>query len=116
MVFCRTEASFRYSAAAIGHFEKGGGTLNIRILQAAMKHDEQNGYLGNVGFQVEGHKQPYEITLQSDRKPDDWNYSIHFLSEPGSEEQLDLVERAIEEDDELFDALVEAALETAESK
>jgi hypothetical protein len=85
--------------------------MKIRILKAAMTHNEQEGYLGHVSFEVEGHKTPYELTLQSDRRPDNWNYALNFLNEPGSEEEIEAVERAIEDDDDIFDTLAEAAVE-----
>ncbi|MFC5699975.1 hypothetical protein ACFPVX_01665 [Cohnella faecalis] len=84
--------------------------MNIRILAATMKHDESNGYLGHVRFEAEGHKQPYELTLQSDKRIDDWNYALNFLDESGSEQQIEAVEKALEEDDDIFDSLVDAAL------
>lgn len=85
--------------------------MNIRIIEAKMSHNEQDGYLGYVHFEVEGHKQPYELTLQSEKRLDDWNYALHFLNESGSEQEIEAVERAIEEDDDFFDRLVEAALD-----
>jgi predicted RNase H-like HicB family nuclease len=85
-------------------------TVKAIILRATMTHNETDGYFGHVRFEIDGHKQPYEMTLQSNRRLDDWNYSLNFMSEPGSGEEIDAVERAIEENDELFDTLVEAAL------
>jgi len=86
-------------------------SVKITILNAIMSHHPKDGYLGHVTFGVDGHKQPYELTLQSDRKPDDWNYSLHFAGEPGPEEEIDAVDRVIDEDDDVFDMLVEAAME-----
>lgn len=84
--------------------------MKPNILHAEMKHDKRNGYFGKVHFEVPGHKRPYELTLQSDDRPDDWNYALNFLSESGGEQEIERVERAIEEDDAFFDALVEAAV------
>lgn len=89
--------------------------MNIRIVKAAMTHSEENGYFGQVQFEAEGHKHPYEITLQSDKKIDDWNYALNFLNEPGIEQQIEKIEQALEEDDELFDAIVDAALASLEN-
>jgi hypothetical protein len=89
--------------------------MKINILHASMTHNEQNGYLGHVRFEVDGHKQPYEMTLQSDRRLDDWNYSLNFSDEPGGEQEIEAVEKSIEEDDELFDNLVEAAVNSQET-
>jgi predicted RNase H-like HicB family nuclease len=84
--------------------------MKVNILNAAMTHNEENGYLGNVRFEVEGHKQPYEVTLQSNRRVDEWNYALNFANEPGSEEEIEAVEKAVEEEDDLFDNLLEAAM------
>lgn len=87
-------------------------SLKVTILEAVMSHSKETGYLGHVRFEAEGHKTPYEMTLQSDKRLDDWNYALNFLNEPGSEEEIEAVEKAIEEDDALFDDLVEAAVNT----
>jgi hypothetical protein len=89
---------------------EGWVSVKVKILSASMQYSEGDGYLGHVRFEVEGQKQPYEITLQSNRRSDDWNYALNFMNEPGSEEEIEVVEKAIEEDDELFDTLVEAAM------
>jgi hypothetical protein len=85
--------------------------MNVNIIRAEMTFRENEGYWGRVWFGVEGHKQPYELTLQSDERDDDWNYSLHFAAESGSEEEIEAVDLAIEEDGELFDRLVDAALQ-----
>lgn len=84
--------------------------MKITIREAAMTHSAAEGYFGFVRFEVEGHKQPYELTLQSDKKIDDWNYALSFLNESGSEAEFEKVEQAIEEDENVFDDLVDAAL------
>jgi hypothetical protein len=81
----------------------------IHILDAIMRHSEENGYVGQTHFEVTGHKKPYEITLFS-KKGEDWEYSLHFLHEPGSEEEILALEDELEENDELFGQLVEAAM------
>ncbi|MBP3961743.1 hypothetical protein [Paenibacillus lignilyticus] len=87
--------------------------MNITIIHAAMTHDKENGYKGNVQFEVEGHKHPYEITLQlNSLRGTTWDYSLLFAKEPGSEEQINAVEAAIEQDDDLFDSLIDAAAAT----
>ncbi len=85
--------------------------MNVQVLGATMSHTEEKGYLGHVKFAVEGHKQPYEITLQSDNGKYDWNYALNFSDEPGSEEEILLVDERLEEDDELFDLFVDTAKE-----
>lgn len=84
--------------------------MKAEILHADMSYCETGGYLGHVHFRVEGHKQPYELTLQSEGPLDDWNYSLNYLHESGLEHEIEAVERAIEEDDDFFDQLAEAAV------
>ncbi|MBW7474938.1 hypothetical protein K0T92_09290 [Paenibacillus oenotherae] len=91
--------------------------MNLTILQAKLHYSEEDlGYAGFVHFEVEGHKVPYELTLLSKKKrDDDWMYSINFLTGHGSEEQINEVEAQLEENDELFDSLIDAAKATLES-
>ncbi|PYI52713.1 hypothetical protein DLM86_20655 [Paenibacillus flagellatus] len=73
-----------------------------------MTHTKDDGYVGKVRFTLEGHKSAYEITLHS-KKGNEWSYSLNFAAESGIEKEIEAAEERIEEDDELFDALVEAA-------
>lgn len=88
--------------------------MNIRIASAKMKHDPEDGYVGQVAFSVEGHPKPYEITLFS-KKGKEWEYGLHFAEASGSEELIDEVEAYLEEHDEAFEALVEAALQASDA-
>lgn len=90
--------------------------MKVQILNASMNYTEEKGYLGHVHFVVEGHKQPYEITLQSDDGKFDWNYAINFSNEPGSEEEILFVDERLEEDDDLFDRFVDAAKQELQQK
>lgn len=83
--------------------------VNVTILGAAMTYSKEDGYVGKVQFGMAGHDQQYEIALQS-KKGNDWGYGLFFLHESGKEEQLLEVEEMLEEDDELFDYLVDAAM------
>lgn len=85
--------------------------MNIKINQTDMKYTKENGYVGNVHFQAEGHKEPYEITLHS-KDGKDWSYGLHFSNEPGIEEEIYLVETEIDENDEFFDRLIQTAKDT----
>ncbi|WP_424765505.1 hypothetical protein [Paenibacillus sp. sgz302251] len=82
--------------------------INIKLLDASMTYSKEDGYVGKVQFGVEGHLNAYEMTLHR-KKGKDWGYGLFFLHESGKEEQLLALEDLIEEDDELFDFLVEAA-------
>ncbi|WP_219838246.1 hypothetical protein [Paenibacillus sp. R14(2021)] len=87
--------------------------MKITIIRAEMTHDKENGYRGAVQFEAEGHKHPYEITLQlNSLRGTTWDYSLRFAKDPGSEDQINEMEAAIESDDDLFDSLIDAAAET----
>ncbi|WP_019006789.1 hypothetical protein [Cohnella laeviribosi] len=87
--------------------------MQVEILGATLKYDEQQGYVGQVQFAVKGHKQPYEMTLQSD-EGSEWSYSLLFLNESGDENEIIAVEEEIDRNDELFERLVAAAQESLE--
>ncbi|MFD0587160.1 hypothetical protein ACFQZE_04005 [Paenibacillus sp. GCM10027627] len=82
--------------------------LTINIIEASMTHSKESGYVGKVHFSVEGHQNLYEMALQS-KRGNDWGYGLFFLHESGKEEQLLEVEDELEENDELFERLVQAA-------
>lgn len=82
--------------------------MEVEIIGAELKHDEVQGYVGQVRFSVKGHKQPYEMTLQSD-KGSEWSYSLLFLNDSGDEDEIVAVEDEIDRNDELFERLVAAA-------
>jgi hypothetical protein len=83
--------------------------MNISILHVQMKKIEGEGYEGAVQFQADKHQEPYEVTLYS-KDGRDWMYSLHFARESGKEEDIQAVEEWLEQDDEGFDELVEAAM------
>ncbi|REK77864.1 hypothetical protein DX130_06325 [Paenibacillus paeoniae] len=82
--------------------------MTVSILDAAMTYSKETGYVGNVKFNVEGHAHAYEIALHSKRGTE-WGYGLFFLNESGKEEQLEELEDELEENDEVFDQLVQAA-------
>ncbi|ANE48630.1 hypothetical protein SY83_01055 [Paenibacillus swuensis] len=81
----------------------------LTIMSAEMSFNRADGYVGQVEFTLEGHKNPYAITLQKSRKAKEWSYGLHFSGEPGSEDELFAAEDLIEDNDELYEQLVEAA-------
>jgi len=87
--------------------------MNIKILNARMERREDQSYMGKVEAEVEGHKEPYELTIYS-KKGDAWEYSLHFLQQPGPEEEILAFEEHIENDDEAFDIMVDAAWDSME--
>lgn len=84
--------------------------MNVTIREASMTKDEVNGYVGKVVFEVEGHDAAYEMALQSD-KGNEWSYSLLFAGKSGSEEQIDAVDAEIESNDELYERLIDAAVD-----
>lgn len=82
--------------------------MSLHIISATMKHTEESGYVGCVQFQLDEYRSTYEITFFS-KKGREWDYSLNFAKEPGSEEEMMAVDARIEEDDELFEQFLEAA-------
>ncbi|MGO4544025.1 hypothetical protein AB4Z29_04440 [Paenibacillus sp. 2TAB23] len=89
--------------------------INVKVLEATMTYSKEDGYVGKVHFGVEGHKNEYEIALHSKRGKE-WGYGLFFLHESGKEEELLALEDLLEEDDELFDFLIETAKEKLEKQ
>lgn len=85
--------------------------MDMNILQASMSHTKEDGYIGRVEFEVSGHKESYEITLHS-KKGDEWSYGLFFSKQSGNEEEIMAVEDWLEEDDEAYFRLVDAAMNT----
>ena len=88
--------------------------MNINIMNAAMTHTKEEGYVGKVSFQVDGHKEPYEIMLQS-KKGKEWGYALSFLAASGLDEEIDALDEFLDENDEAFDQLIDAARATLEA-
>ncbi|MNT96421.1 hypothetical protein D3C72_2385030 [compost metagenome] len=76
-----------------------------------MTHSEADGYVGKVSFEVAGHKEPYEIVLQS-TKGKDWSYGLFFLNQSGDEDEILAVEDWLEEDDDAYYELIDTAMKT----
>jgi hypothetical protein len=74
-----------------------------------MSHSEDSGYVGHVQFEVEQHKQPYEVTIQSNNGRNNWSYALNFSNQPGSEDEIQAVDERLEEDDSFFEQFVIAA-------
>jgi hypothetical protein len=87
--------------------------MKFNILGAEMRRTE-DGYVGAVRFEVEGHRRPYEAALHS-KDGKDWAYGLFFMNESGSERDIDEVEAYLEENDDAFDLLVDSAWRTLES-
>ncbi|CAM3723355.1 hypothetical protein [Marinicrinis lubricantis] len=89
--------------------------MKINIHKADMQIITGEGYVGKVEFDVTGHKEAYELVLQS-KKGNEWGYSLHFLHEPGPEEEMDAVDEYLDENDEAFFEMVNAAKRALKSE
>lgn len=87
--------------------------MELIINKATMEHGEE-GYLGRVTFTVAGHRAAYEIVLQS-KKGKDWGYSLNFLAESGKDVEIEAVGAYLEENEDAFDQLIEAAMQELDS-
>lgn len=85
--------------------------MKLNILQADMHKDDEGAFLGKTIFEVEGHKAAYEITFFS-KKGKEWDYSLNYARESGIEAEFMAVEEWIEQDDDGFDELLDAARNT----
>jgi len=82
--------------------------MEITIQKAEMTYSKENGFVGNVEFTVESHKAPYEITFYS-KNQKEWSYGLHFLNASGSEDEIFALEELLDDSDEYFNLLVDAA-------
>jgi predicted RNase H-like HicB family nuclease len=86
--------------------------MEIMIRNVVMSRTDEDGWLGKVEFAVKDHKEPYEIVFHS-KDGRDWGYSLHFLDESGPEEEIDALDQYLEENDEAYEMLLDAALQAA---
>lgn len=85
--------------------------MNVEIVKAELKREEDKSFIGRTVFTIEQHNSPYEITFFS-KRGSEWDYSLSFAGEPGSEEQFLEVDTLLERDDDFFNQLLDAALDT----
>lgn len=85
--------------------------MNVQIEQASLKQHADDDFTGNVIFRVEGYVHPYEISFFS-KNGRDWDYSLHFTAQSGDEDEYMKLDERLESDDELFDQLLDAALQS----
>ncbi|WP_458460607.1 hypothetical protein [Paenibacillus sp.] len=84
--------------------------VNIEIIRAEMRREGEKSFVGNTIFRTEGEKSVYEITFMS-KNGKDWDYSLHFTEQSGDEDELLRMDELLESDDELYNQLLDAALE-----
>lgn len=73
-----------------------------------MERNEDKRFIGRVNLRVENHKQPYEVILDS-KNMKDWGYALYFLRESGPEEEIDALDAYLDEHEEVFERMVQAA-------
>ncbi|MGZ9586900.1 hypothetical protein [Paenibacillus marinisediminis] len=88
--------------------------MSLHIERAALTQHTDSEYSGNVVFKLEGYSNHYEISFFS-KNGRDWDYSLHFTEQSGSEEEFLKLDERLENDDELFDMLLDAALQSSEA-
>ncbi|WP_442956182.1 hypothetical protein [Paenibacillus sp. USHLN196] len=84
--------------------------VNIEIISAEMRREDEKSFVGNTVFRTEGGKSVYEITFMS-KNGKDWDYSLHFTEQSGDEDELMRMDELLENDDDLYNQLLDAALE-----
>jgi hypothetical protein len=87
--------------------------MNIHIEHVDMKRNVDDHFVGHAVFTVDDQKAIYEITFFSKRGKE-WDYSLNFAKEPGSEEELFRLDQILEENDELYNELLDAAIASQE--
>ena len=89
--------------------------MKLNVITASMKKEVDGSFLGKTIFQANEDSTKYEITFFSKRGKD-WDYSLHFADDPGKEELLLAVDAHIEQSDDDFDELLDAALNNMDEK
>ncbi|WP_227779441.1 MULTISPECIES: hypothetical protein [Paenibacillus] len=84
--------------------------VNIEIIRAEMRREDEKSYIGTTVFRAEGEKSIYEVTFMS-KNGKDWDYSLHFTEQSGDEEELLRMDELLENDDDVYDKLLDAALD-----
>ncbi|WP_318245285.1 hypothetical protein [Paenibacillus gallinarum] len=85
--------------------------MSYNIIRASMHRDEEKHWLGNTVFTIGESKTEYEISFFS-KNGKDWDYSLHFAAEPGVEEEFLQLDARLEEDDDLYNDLLDAAIDS----
>jgi len=89
--------------------------MTVEISAAEMRRNEDGSFVGKTIFTLDNHKAQYEITFYS-KRGSEWDYSLSFAGEPGNEEQFLQTDALLETDDDLYNQLLDAALDTQEVK
>jgi len=84
--------------------------MTVQITSADMRRNEDGSFVGKTIFSLDNHKAQYEITFYS-KKGSEWDYSLSFAGEPGSEEQFLETDALLENDDDVYNQLLDAAID-----
>ena len=87
--------------------------MTIKILGSEMRRHEDRSFVGKTIFSLDNHKANYEITFFSTRGTE-WDYSLSFAGEPGSEEEMLATDALLESNDDVYNELLDAALDAQE--
>jgi hypothetical protein len=83
--------------------------MKLHVIEARMEQDKDRSYSGFVRFRTDSGETVYELSLGS-KDGGEWLYNLHFTEASGNDEQMDAVSELIDEDDEIFDELLQSAL------
>ncbi|KAA8786833.1 hypothetical protein EC604_23675 [Paenibacillus amylolyticus] len=75
-----------------------------------MRREDEKSFVGSTVFKTDSDKSVYEITFMS-KNGKDWDYSLHFTEQSGDEEELLKMDELLENDDDLYNQLLDAALD-----
>nr|WP_272036737.1 hypothetical protein [Paenibacillus sp. JJ-100] len=84
--------------------------VKIEIMRAEMHREDEKSFVGSTVFKADGNKSVYEVTFMS-KNGKDWDYSLHFTEQSGDEEELLKMDELLENDDDLYNQLLDAALD-----
>jgi hypothetical protein len=87
--------------------------IRFTVVEAAMIRNPKGEYSGFTKFQANQAPTIYELSLASD-DGNDWMYNLHFTENSGTDELMDQVSNWIDENDEAFDELLQAALDNVQ--
>ena len=84
--------------------------MKIEIIRAEMRREDEKSFVGSTVFKTDDDKSVYEITFMS-KNGKDWDYSLHFTEQSGDEEELLKMDELLENDDDVYNQLLDAALD-----
>ncbi|WP_410511383.1 hypothetical protein PaeBR_14945 [Paenibacillus sp. BR2-3] len=89
--------------------------MMVEITAADMRRNEDGSFVGKTIFSLDNHKAKYEITFFS-KRGSEWDYSLSFADEPGNEEQFLQTDALLENNDDVYNQLLDAAIDAQEGQ